>query len=145
MNTSTPEQLQEFKDFYVKLITKECGSEKGQLLLRYHDDWWLMVYRNNTAYANHVLMKQEDIVLKFGFGEAMADVIEVPVDEYKEAVRQLRKLAALQEMFNKTLHEYAQENIDIKQQLTEARKEIEGLKAKIQQGHKTYKDNTPTA
>lgn len=173
MNTPTPEQLQEFKDFYVQQITKECGSEKGQLLLRYTDDWWLVAYRNNTAYANHVLMSnQSDVSRKikihietteeclenFNLPSWAKETIERKLEMLKLAVSELRKLAALQEMvFNLRLGEQSYKNmydvskgvvIDLQQQLTEARKEIDKLTFMIENGlgwNDMTNDNTPTA
>jgi len=138
MTTPTPEQLQEFKDFYVELYTKKDGAEKAKQLLRYADEWWIMAYNNNAAYAHHKLMKQETYLIE-KLEEAMAsyDFPKREKDLLYFATQGLRKVAALQELVESSMKEvhkhtrltleFKDKVVELQQQLTEANAEIERL------------------
>lgn len=128
MNTPTPEQLQEFKDFcnkYSSSIEPDNTFDAEEMVV---------LYDMFTAYANHVLTKHEGFQSNAELKRKLAALQEQNTNLLGKLATTEQNLAISQEKVDYWVEHWNLRDVEatnLQQQLTDARKEIEGLKAKL--------------
>lgn len=121
MNTPTPEQMKEFEDFLKEVnLWKHFICESTEPIP--------MLIQLCTAYANHVLMKQEDSAIEVL--ELNADEVTIATKDFHRLQNDARKLAVLQEKVDYWVEHWNlrdEQATDLQQQLTASQERVKEL------------------